>query len=221
MLTELLLKYTINLGAEWVLWILVLLGLANGLIMLERGVFFATRRVDIDTLRLGLEKSLKARDFDAAAKLLQGGNSMETRAVLFALREWERGDSAVHELLSGAMATERNRYDRFLGFLGTVGNNAPFIGLFGTVLGIIAAFDTLGGSTEGSSEIMGLIAEALIATGVGLLVAIPAVIAFNLFKSALKKSVAQTELLGATLLAYIHEAPASASDDESEDLGTV
>lgn len=215
MLTELLLHYTLNLGAEWVLWILVLLGLVNGLIMLERAVFFLKRRVDVHTLRLKFEQSLRKRDFDGAAAMLKGLESMEARVVLFGLREWQRGEAAVQELMSGAIATEKTRYDRGLGFLGTIGNNAPFIGLFGTVLGIIGAFANLGDSNgQASDAVMNAISEALIATGVGLLVAIPAVIGFNIFKTAMKKSVAQTELLGGTLLAYIHEAPVtSASED--------
>ena len=214
MLTELLLRYTLNLGAEWVLWILVLLGLVNGLIMLERAIFYIKRRVDIHALRQTFEQKLKARDFDAAASLLRGLESMEARVVLFGLREWQRGEGAVQELMSGAIATEKNRYDRGLGFLGTIGNNAPFIGLFGTVLGIIGAFANLGNSGgQASDAVMHAISEALIATGVGLLVAIPAVIGFNIFKSALKKSVAQTELLGGTLLAYIHEERDAAARD--------
>lgn len=218
MLTNLLLKYTLGLGAEWVLWVLVILGLANGLIMVERAYFFLTRRVDVHALRLGLEKHLKARDFKKAAELLQNNDAMEARVVLFALREWQRGEKAVHELFGGALATEKTRYDRGLGFLGTIGNNAPFIGLFGTVLGVIGAFANLGQSGgEASQAVMHAISEALIATGVGLLVAIPAVVGFNIFKSMLKSSVAQTELLGSTVLAYIQEEEAG---DESE-LGNV
>ena len=208
MLTELLLHYTLNLGAEWVLWILVLLGLVNGLIMLERAAFYLKRRVDVHALRQRMEGALRERDFEGAAAMLKGMESMEARVVLFGLREWQRGEGAVQELMTGALATEKTRYDRGLGFIGTIGNNAPFIGLFGTVLGIIGAFANLGDSGgQASDAVMNAISEALIATGVGLLVAIPAVIGFNIFKSSMKKSVAQTELLGGTLLAYLTDRP--------------
>src|SRR5690606_1363246 len=111
-------------------------------------------------------------------------------------------------LMQGAQATERGRYDRGLGFLGTIGNNAPFIGLFGTVLGIIGTFANLAdGSPEASKQVMHAISEALVATGVGLLVAIPAVVAFNVFKARTKRAQAQTELLSHTLLAFLHEVP--------------
>lgn len=208
MLTELLLDYA-NFGAEWVLWILVGLSVAIVFIVIERGWFFASRNVDIDKLRLRLEDALDEGDFEAAAEILEGRDSMEAHVVLFGLRERDRGPEAVEDRMTGALATEKQRYNRFLTFLGTIGNNAPFIGLFGTVIGIIGAFANIamaqGGaaSQEANQAMMHSISEALVATGVGLLVAIPSVIAFNAFKSRIKDSVARTDLLGRTLLAYL------------------
>lgn len=207
MLTEFLLDIA-NFGAEWVLWVLVGLSVATIFIVLERFVFFANHSVEVDALRLELEEALEAEDFEAATDLLDDREAMEARVVLFGLRDRERGPEAVEDRMTGALATEKQRYGRFLGFLGTVGNNAPFIGLFGTVIGIIGAFANIamagqGASQEATQAMMHSISEALVATGVGLLVAIPAVIAFNAFKSRVDKAVAQTDLLGRTLLAYL------------------
>jgi biopolymer transport protein ExbB len=204
MLTEILLDAAL-IGAEWVLWVLVALSLVSVLMMLERVVFYAKRSVDVQALRAQLERLLRDRKFDEAAKVLdEQPESMESRVVLFGLRDWERGADAVADRMAGAMSTEKTRYNKFLVFLATVGNNAPFIGLFGTVLGIIGAFANLGsGDPEAAKLVMAAIAEALVATGVGLLVAIPAVIAFNGFKTRVKKSVAQTELIGSTVMAYL------------------
>ena len=89
------------------------------------------------------------------------------------------GPETVEQVMLSALAAERPRYERFLSLLGTLGNNAPFIGLFGTVLGIIKAFNDLGAvSLKGSAiqqTVMTGISEALVATAVGLAVAIPAV----------------------------------------------
>ena len=84
------------------------------------------------------------------------------------------------------------RLERWLAYLGTLGNNAPFIGLFGTVIGVIGAFEELGHGAEpaagrqrravASHPVMASIAEALVATAVGILVALPAVAAFNYFQ---------------------------------------
>lgn len=203
MLTNLFLQFAL-IGAEWVMWVLVLLSLASVLVMIERGIFYTKRAPDIDSLRLKFNEQLEAGEYGKAGDLLKDSDAMEAKVVLFALRHHERGAPAVEDLLSGALATEKNRYDRGLGFLGTIGNNAPFIGLFGTVLGVIGAFANLGeGTEEAAQAVMYAISEALVATGVGLLVAIPAVIAFNIFKSRMKKSVAQTDLLGRSLLSHL------------------
>lgn len=204
MLTEILLDAAL-IGAEWVLWLLVILSLLSVLAMLERVVFYGKRALDIQALRGTLEKHFSKGEFEQAAKLLdEHAETMEARVVLFGLRDWERGAEAVEDRMTGALSTEKNRYEKYLPFLGTIGNNAPFIGLFGTVLGIIGAFENLAsGSQEAAQMVMAAIGEALVATGVGLLVAIPAVIAFNTFKTRIKKSVAQTDLLGRTLLAYL------------------
>ena len=211
MLTEFLLRYTLDLGAEWVLWLLVLLGLINGAIVGERALFFKKRSLDARALRQALELKLREGDLAGAAGALEGHEGMAARVTLFGLRDAELGEGAVRELMAGALATERTRYERGLAFLGTIGNNAPFIGLFGTVLGIIGAFDNLGDSGgEASQEVMKAISEALVATGVGLLVAIPAVVAFNIFRSSLKATIADTELVAGTLLAHLSPRPASA-----------
>jgi biopolymer transport protein ExbB len=101
----------------------------------------------------------------------------------------------VEEILAAAMARERPNYERFLSFLGTLGNNAPFVGLFGTVLGIIKAFHDLAANqaSGGASTIMAGISEALVATAVGLMVAIPAVIAFNYFNRRIRVRMAEVD----------------------------
>ncbi|MBA2662957.1 MAG: MotA/TolQ/ExbB proton channel family protein [Bradymonadaceae bacterium] len=203
MLTHYLLQFAL-IGAEWVLWILVLLSFANVYVVIERALFYGRRKVDIHGLRQRFEDYLHQQDFTKAADLLKSSDSMEARVVLFGMRGLERGPAAVEDLMAGALATEKTRYERLLSLLATTGNNAPFIGLFGTVLGIIGAFAALGeASDEAAQQVMAAISEALVATGVGLLVAIPAVITFNVFRTRVKHSLAQTDLLGRTLLSSL------------------
>ena len=124
----------------------------------------------------------------STSKYLADHDSLETNVVLYGLRHHEQGPESVEDLLGGASRTERARFEKRLGILATIASNAPFIGLFGTVLGIIRAFKDLAGNmSEASDAVMAGIAEALIATAVGLLVAIPAVVAFNIFKSKVSK----------------------------------
>jgi biopolymer transport protein ExbB len=94
--------------------------------------------------------------------------------------------------------------ERNLAFLGTVGNNAPFVGLLGTVIGIIRAFQELNQSQgQVSAGLMAQIGEALVATAIGLLVALPAVAFFNLFQRVIKTRATRADALGREVLAYM------------------
>ena len=104
------------------------------------------------------------------------------------------------------MARERQRYNRYLSYFGTIGNNTPFIGLFGTVIGIILAFKVRRKSKGGLEVIGPLISEALVATAVGLFVAIPAVVIFSWFKSMVKERISNTDFLMRIVLAHLGEA---------------
>jgi len=138
--------------------------------------------------------------------------------VLTGLRAYEKGPESVEDLVAGALGREKARYERRLGFLATLASNAPYIGLFGTVLGIVRSFrDLAANMAEASSAVMAGIAEALIATAVGLLVAIPAVIAFNAFKGRVKSAVTDCQLLARIVLAHLKavEPPARASSAQA------
>jgi biopolymer transport protein ExbB len=190
--------------AEWVLWLLIGLSLASVAVMIERWWFYRRHRVDADAVRAELDRLLDAGNYKGAAEYLQRFDSLETNVTLFGLRQHQRGPDAVQDLLSAAETNEKLRYQRRLAFLATVGSNAPFIGLFGTVLGIIRAFKDLAGNmADASGTVMAGISEALIATAVGLLVAIPAVIAYNLFVGKVKDIAANGELLSRTLLSQL------------------
>lgn len=192
---------------EWVLWLLIALSLASVAVMAERFLFYKKHTVDALEIRSKLSRLLDEGNLQKAADYLASFDSLETNTVLFGLRDYARGPDAVQDLLQAAARKERARYELRLNFLATVASNAPFIGLFGTVLGIIKAFKDLSSNmSEASSAVMGGIAEALIATAVGLLVAIPAVVAFNMLKGRVKHIADNGNLLAATLLASLKSA---------------
>jgi len=199
-LTTKLLRLTLS-SAEWVLWLLVALSVASFAVMLERAVFFASQR-----LRDGeqLARWLASGELSRAQAALEGQTGMEAVVVREMLRAVPQGPDTVEEVLLSVLARERARYERFLSFLGTLGSNAPFVGLFGTVLGIIKAFNDLGAvAVKGSAiqqTVMAGISEALVATAVGLGVAIPAVVAYNAFTRWLKNLVNRSQALGYALV---------------------
>jgi len=206
MLTETINAFFDSMGAEWVLWLLLLLSVLSVAVMVERWLFYRRNHVDIDDLSGRLMEQLR-RDGRAPARVTAQTAPGMTGAVLVATFDaYEDGVDRIGEVISATIARERTHYDRNLTILGTLGNNAPFIGLFGTVIGIINAFTQLAGALEGSERteaVMHSISEALVATAVGLAVAIPAVIAYNTFKTRVKKISNENEWLARNTLAYL------------------
>ncbi|HET6149890.1 MAG TPA: MotA/TolQ/ExbB proton channel family protein [Polyangia bacterium] len=190
--------------SEWVLYLLLGLSLISIAVMVERWFFYRSHRIDADGLRAKLSSLLAAGDFHGAVKLLQGYDTLETNIVLAGLTAYERGPESVEDLIAGALGKEKGRYEKRLNFLATLASNAPYVGLFGTVLGIVRSFrDLAANMADASSAVMAGIAESLIATAVGLLVAIPAVVAFNVFKARVKSSVTDGQMLSRILLSQL------------------
>ena len=203
MLVKTLLNFTL-LGAEWVLWLMIVLSVVSLAMAVERIVFFASNKFDADAIAPRFNALLVAGDIAGARKLLEDNPSIESTIALAGLDDMGRGVGAVEETVQATAERLRKRLDRNLVFLGTVGSNAPFIGLFGTVLGIIKAFKDLASNTsEGSQAVLAGISEALVATAVGLLVAIPAVIAFNYFNKKVKGVLTNANALTHAILAHL------------------
>jgi biopolymer transport protein ExbB len=218
-MTERLLAFTL-LGSEWVLWLLILLSILSVAVMVERGLALAERGPDLDTVARRLLSALAQGDLKSARQLLGEPRSPEVRVGLIGLSELERGRNAAHEAMASARARERLRMERRLGILGTLGNNAPFIGLFGTVLGIIKAFaDLARNQAGGANVVMAGISEALVATAVGLLVAIPAVIAFNVLQAKVRRSLGRVDAMAHLILAAAEGAPQGVSGDDRTVVG--
>jgi biopolymer transport protein ExbB/TolQ len=189
---------------EWVLYLLLVLSVASIGVILERWFFYARRSIDVDAIRDALSKMLDQGNFEAAAAALQKHDSLETNVVLVGLNAYRKGPESVEDLIAGALGREKARYESRLGFLATLASNAPYIGLFGTVLGIIRSFrDLATNMSEASSAVMSGIAEALVATAAGLLVAIPAVVAYNAFRGRVKDSVTNCQMLARILLSQL------------------
>ena len=193
-----------GLGSEWVMWLLLGLAALSVVIAVERLYLFVSTRVDVMKTARGLLRTLEHGDLNEAKALVVRAKAMEERVLGDALSMYNGGADAVEEIARASMIRERQRYERALSFLGTVGSNAPFVGLLGTVIGVILAFAELGRNPKGGLEVVGPgISEALVATAVGLLVAIPAVVLFNWFKALLKKRIADTDFLCRLVIAQL------------------
>ena len=203
-LTEKLLPVAL-LGAEWVLWLLVILSVVSVAVMIERLWYFRSTGIDFDKLRRDLARLLDAEDIGTAQKQMAALPGIEGQVVDAGLLAFPRGATAVDKSMASAKSAMKLKLERNLAFLGTLGNNAPFIGLFGTVIGVIRAFHDLASKKgQGPEAVMGSLSEALIATAVGLLVAIPAVVAFNVFNRRVRTRISNTDALAQLVLAHAH-----------------
>jgi biopolymer transport protein ExbB len=192
------------LGAAWVMWLLIGLSVIVLAIALERLYFFMATRDDVDKLRSDLLESLKSNKIADALKRLRQSRSFEAMVAAAALESAGDGADAANERLQGEQQIARLHMERNLAFLGTVGNNAPFVGLLGTVIGIIRAFHSLDESQgKITAGLMADIGEALVATAIGIMVAIPAVAAFNYFQRVIKTRLARGSALGSHVVSYL------------------
>jgi biopolymer transport protein ExbB len=192
------------LGAGWVMWLLVVLSVVGLAIILERIYYLVSSRDDFATLKTDVLKLLGKGDMAGAKKRLGASRSFEARIVAAGIDGSSGGAAAAEDRMAGEASLARLAMEKNLAFLGTVGNNAPFVGLLGTVIGVIRAFAALDESGgQASSGVMAEIGEALVATAIGLLVAIPAVAFFNLFTRIIKTRLGRAEAMGRDLLAHL------------------
>ena len=195
-----------GLGAGWIMWMLLGLSVIVVAIAIERAIVLFFRQDDVGVLRRNLASALGRGDLVAARGHVVTSRSFEARVLEAGLGALPRGPAAVEERLAGEAQLTKLQMERRLAVLGTVGSNAPFIGLLGTVIGIIRAFQALDASNgQVSTALMAEIGEALTATAIGLFVALPAVVLFNFFQRQISTRVARAEALGREMLSFVKD----------------
>ncbi len=142
----------IQFGAGWVMWLLFALSAGSVAVAIERFVFYRQKSDDLRGLVGVLDAHLRAGDRAGALEVLAPLRSVGAGVACAGLRLADRGPRAAEKGMESAMAIERKELEARLAYLGTLGNNAPFVGLFGTVIGVILAFEAMA-----SGEVMGAI----------------------------------------------------------------
>ncbi len=189
-------------GSRWVLWLLIALSICALAVVIERAVLFASSRDDTTRLRAELRRLLRDNDLELARRRLEESPSFEARVAVAGLDAG--GVASAEERMLGESELCKLSMEKNLALLGTLGNNAPFIGLLGTVIGIVRAFRELESSSgQVSAGLMSEIGEALVATAIGLLVALPAVAAFNLFQRIIRARMGRANVLAHEILAFL------------------
>jgi len=194
-----------QLGADWVLWLLIALSVFSVGVMVDRFLWFRGRDADTQAFLTEMRGAYERDELDHLTKKYKDDASIPVQVALRGLAERKGGPAAVAEAMHGERARWRRAGDKNLIILGTLGNNVPFVGLFGTVLGVMNAFLLLSSkSSQAEKETLDTIAEALSATAFGLMVAIPAVVAFNYFSRKLKVVMSGADECAHHVLALVH-----------------
>ena len=201
MLQEKMLQFSLG-GAEWVLWLLVVLSITCMAIALERLLFMAlngTARTAFEAAVGGYLKGGPRPDLESALRALKG---VESRVLLAGFAAPNAG---AEDAMAGTLVFEKLRMERGLLVIGTVASNAAYIGLFGTVIGILKAFHDLSLETEeGAAAVMAGISEALVSTAAGLMVAILSVVLFNFLTRRVKAATSRISSIGSLVLSRMN-----------------
>lgn len=192
-----------DLGHEATLFILVILSILSLAFILER--YFALSAVEKEnqSLTKDLQAAVGSKTFAEVEELNKNRESFIGKAFDNGIRHSKaNGADGLEEVFDSYSLSERGQLEKRLNFLATVGSNAPFIGLLGTVFGIMDAFRGLSTSQGDITAVMAGISQALVATAVGLLVAIPAVVAYNYFQRKVKAIMQSLEATKNICLVY-------------------
>jgi biopolymer transport protein ExbB len=187
-----------------VLIVLLVLSVISLGIILER-FFVLRRRSNQSAMTLAKVKAaLQSHSLEDVESMSKDPETIEGRALGYALKHMkESGSKGLEEAFNSFTLTERPELERYLNFLATVGSNAPYIGLLGTVLGIMKAFNDLAITPEaGQQTVMAGISIALVSTACGLFVAIPAVICYNYFQRKVRSIFQGIDAVKELCLAY-------------------
>ncbi|MCB1193121.1 MAG: MotA/TolQ/ExbB proton channel family protein [Leptospiraceae bacterium] len=193
----------VDYGEQVIFWIMGFASIIALAVFLERLVIYQRNMRKSDSIREDIVKMIRSRDLGSlSAYSSEKKKSIYARFSEFAMEHYNIGLHGLSELMAGKMVEERIYLERRLPILGTLGNNAPFIGLLGTVLGVIKAFNNLGTlGNQGAEIVMRNIATALLATAAGLLIAIPVVMANNYFSKKVKVMTQNLDILSKEFLA--------------------
>lgn len=163
-------------------FVLLFISILSWWIIIERIIRFTQIKLDTREFMDKIKKMVQKKDFESAIMLAESTPGPVAAVILSGLKNKDLEKTKIESVMQRELNFEAERLQKYLDILGTIGNVTPFIGLFGTVLGIIRAFHDLSLATGGGPSVVANgIAEALVATAMGLFVAVPAVIAYNLF----------------------------------------
>ena len=184
------------------MYILLFCSFLSIAILLERIIYYRKRsKTNRDEFMARIARALSSGGIQKAMELCKGTLAPFSHVVYCGLELSGHQEKEISSAMEREITIEVTKLERYTSIVGTIGNTAVYIGLFGTVLGIIRAFhDIAAAGAGGMSIVIGGVAEALVCTATGLFVAIPAVIAFNYFARKVELFTNDMELCASELI---------------------
>lgn len=193
------------LRTSFTLWVLIFCSILAFAVAIERLWYFNKTKIDVKWFLDSIKRLIDTDQFAEAESLCDNQSAPVPHVIRALLANRVLGRTELAEVASNVSLEERMKAERYLGIMGTLGSMSPFIGLFGTVVGIIRAFHQLAVSNAagGASVVAAGISEALVATAAGLFVAIPCIMLFNYFANRVKRMSGEIELSSQDLIFYL------------------
>ncbi len=187
------------------MYVLLFCSLLSITILIERIIYYRkrskTKRAEF-MARIG--KALKGNNLQRAMEICEETDAPFSNVVYCGLELLGHQGRELSNAMEREITIETTELERYTSIVGTIGNTAVYIGLFGTVLGIIRAFhDIAAAGAGGMSIVIAGVAEALVCTAMGLFVAVPAVIAFNYFAKKVESFINDMELCASEVVDYL------------------
>ncbi len=187
------------------MYILLFCSFVSITVLLERLLYYRrlskARRAEF---MLKIRRALKNGNLERAVEICKDTAAPFSNVVYSGLELHSRQGKEISNAMEREITMETAKLERYTSIVGTIGNTAVYIGLFGTVLGIIRAFhDIASAGAGGMTIVIGGVAEALVCTATGLFVAIPAVIAYNYFTKRVERFINDMELSASELIDII------------------
>jgi biopolymer transport protein ExbB/TolQ len=203
-ISDIFLNIILATGTSWVIYLLIFCSILSISFIIERFLFY--KKISgsyYQFLQILLEKMNAEDSLDSLKSWVDGQKLIEAKVVSAGLKKTHRSLTSRQESMYAALYEVQTQLGSGKVILATIGAVTPFIGLFGTVIGIIEAFNALSTLKDGNIQaVMSGISEALVATALGLFVAMPAVISYNLYQRIMKRRLQNCEALISVLLTY-------------------
>ncbi|MCK9582959.1 MAG: MotA/TolQ/ExbB proton channel family protein [Endomicrobiales bacterium] len=195
-----------NFGGP-VMYVLLFCSIFSIAVILNRIIYYArVSKTSREDFIAEVVSEIKAGNFQKAIEVCKNAQMPFANVVLSGLKLRGHGEKMISNALEREVTIEVIKLEKYTSVVGTIGNISLYIGLFGTIIGVVRAFHDISSvGTGGISTVIGGVSEALVATATGLMVAIPAVVAYNYFVKRIDQFVNDMELCASELLDALSE----------------